>query len=168
MPRKATESTAYSAVGATHHAWEPRLSRLPWKGLCALILAVAGVVVAVAILAVSNGDEVKHWRFQPTVYLAIASTVTNITVTYALFEGVSISWWSKALKDGTTAADLQPDMGLWHQLHISPPLRPPCEPDRSGESFGGPESNQWPTSATSDYTRPSQCQHNAGPTGRCC
>ena len=106
MPRKATESTTYSAVGTAHHAWEPKLSRLPWRGLCALILAVAGVVVAVAILAVSNGDEVRHWRFQPTVYLSIASTVTNITLTYALFEGVSVSWWNKALKDGTTAADL--------------------------------------------------------------
>ena len=106
MPRKATESTAYSAVGPAQHSWEPKLSRLPWKGLCALILSIAGVIVAVAILAVSNGDEVKHWRFQPTVYLAIASTVTNITLTYALFEGVSVSWWCKALKDGTTAADL--------------------------------------------------------------
>ena len=82
------------------------MSRLPWRGLCALILSVAGAVVAFAILAVSNGDEVKHWRFQPTVYISIASTVTNITLTYALFEGVSVSWWSKALKDGTTAADL--------------------------------------------------------------
>ena len=107
MPQKVTESTAYSAVDpAQKHSWEPRLSRLPWKGLCALILSIIGVVVAVAILVVSNGQEVKHWRFQPTVYLAIASTVTNITLTYALFEGVSVSWWCKALKDGTSAADL--------------------------------------------------------------
>ena len=106
MARKAADSTAYSAVGPAQHSWDPRLSRLPWKGLSALILSVAGVIVAITILIASDGDEAEGWQFQPTVYLAIASTVTNITLTYALFEGVSVSWWCKALNDGTTLADL--------------------------------------------------------------
>ena len=106
MSRKKGDNTAYSAIGDTQHRWEPGLSKLPWRGLTALVLAVAGVVVAFIVLAVSNGDEVRHWKFQPTVYIAIASTVTNIAVTYALFEGVTVAFWAKAMKDGTTVANL--------------------------------------------------------------
>ena len=103
MPRKAADSTVYSVVG---HPWEPGRSKLPYRGLGALLLSVAGVVVAIIVLLVSNGADVNHWRFQPAVYVAIASAVTNITLGYALMEGVSISWWCKAIKNGTNLADL--------------------------------------------------------------
>ena len=106
MPRKAADSTTYSVVGHSHHPWEPGLSKLPYRGLGALFLSVAGVVVAIIVLLVSDGADVNRWRFQPSVYVAIASTVTNVTVAYALMEGVSISWWHKATKDGTNVADL--------------------------------------------------------------
>jgi hypothetical protein len=99
-------TTTYSAIGPSRHHWQPGLQHLPWKGLGALILSLAGVIVSATILLVSNGDDVGRWKFQPTVYLSIASTVTNIAHTYALFEGVTVAWWHKALKDGTTVADL--------------------------------------------------------------
>ena len=101
-------STTYSALHGSDvaNSWTPGLSKLPWKGLGALLISFAGAVVAFAILAISNGDAVDNWKFQPTVYLAIASTITNITVGYALMEGVTVSWWNKALKDNTKLADL--------------------------------------------------------------
>ena len=106
MPRKAADSTAYSVVGHSHHPWEPGLGKLPYRGLSALFLSVVGVVVAIIILLVSNGVEVNHWRFQPSVYVAIASTVTNVTMAYGLMEGVGIAWWYKAMKNGTNVGDL--------------------------------------------------------------
>jgi len=98
--------TAYAAVGPSRYHWQPGLKHLPYKGLGALLLGLVGVVVSVAILIASNGDDVRRWRFQPTVYLSIASTITNITVAYALLEGVTIAWWQKALKEGTNVGDL--------------------------------------------------------------
>ena len=106
MPHKAADSTVYSAVGHPHYSWEPGRGKLPYRGFGALFLSVAGVVVAIIVLLVSDGADVNHWRFQPAVYVAVASTITNICVVYALMEGVSISWWCKALRNGTTVADL--------------------------------------------------------------
>ncbi|KAJ9632841.1 hypothetical protein H2204_007571 [Knufia peltigerae] len=103
--KKATR-TIYSSVGSTRTLWQPNSSHYPLSGFGALLLASAGTIVSVIILLVSNGDDINSWKFQPTVYLSIASTVTNVTVVYALFEGLTIAWWHKALKDGTTIGDL--------------------------------------------------------------
>ena len=59
-----------------------------------------------AILILSNGQPIAKWSIQPTVYLAIASAVTNILIHFALAEGVSIAWWKRSMKDGTTVNDL--------------------------------------------------------------
>jgi hypothetical protein len=108
LRRNTASSSVYSTLNGSEgiHHWDPGLKRLPWKGLGALLIALAGAVVAFIILAVSNGDPIDNWRFQPTVYLSIASTITNIALTYALMEGATIAWWNKALKDGTRIADL--------------------------------------------------------------
>ncbi|KIW13119.1 hypothetical protein PV08_08306 [Exophiala spinifera] len=106
MALKGVTRTFYSAVGSTQTLWQPSSSYYPLSGFGALLLSSAGVIVSAIILLVSNGDDINSWRFQPTVYLSIASTVTNITVVYALFEGLTITWWHQALKDGTTIGDL--------------------------------------------------------------
>lgn len=106
MVFKQATRTVYSAVGSRQSLWRPKSSHFPLGGFGALLLASAGVIVSAIILLVSNGDDINSWRFQPTVYLSIASTITNITVVYALFEGLTIAWWHKALKDGTTIGDL--------------------------------------------------------------
>ncbi|KIY01985.1 uncharacterized protein Z520_02123 [Fonsecaea multimorphosa CBS 102226] len=102
----ASSTTTYTAIGPSQYHWRPGLQHLPFKGLGALLLALAGVVVSIAILLASNGADVRRWRFQPTVYLSIASTLTNVTITFALLEGVTIAWWHRALKGGTTVGDL--------------------------------------------------------------
>jgi hypothetical protein len=38
--------------------------------------------------------------------LTFPATITNITLTYSLFEGITISWWYKALREGTSLGDL--------------------------------------------------------------
>lgn len=106
MQFRKAHSTTYSAVVPSRFFWRPGLTQLPYQGLGALLISLAGIVTSIAILLASDGADVRHWRFQPTVYIAIASTITNITLAFALFEGVGISWWYKALKDGTNVGDL--------------------------------------------------------------
>ncbi|KAK5194271.1 hypothetical protein LTR96_010466 [Exophiala xenobiotica] len=106
MVLKKAASTFYSVIGSTRSLWQPASTHFPYSGFGALLLASAGVVVSVAILLASDGDDINAWKFQPTVYISIASTVTNITVAYALFEGLNVAWWHKALKDGTVIGNL--------------------------------------------------------------
>lgn len=82
--------------------WLPGfLKHVPWLGLCALGISVSCMVVSVAVLVTSNGRPVTTWWIQPTVFLAAASATANITLKFALAEGVTISWWYKALRGGT-------------------------------------------------------------------
>jgi hypothetical protein len=80
--------------------------RFPWLGIGALLGSVLGIVASVVILIVSDKKPISDWTFQPTVYLSIASTLTNITLYFAFTKGVTISWWRRAMKDGTHLADL--------------------------------------------------------------
>jgi hypothetical protein len=90
-----------------NNQWQPgALVRLPWDGLAALLGAIAGIVGSIVILVVSNGDHITKWSFQPTVYLSIISTLTNIMVQYALHQGTTTAWWSRALKAKTKIVDL--------------------------------------------------------------
>lgn len=92
---------------AENAPWKPgAFARLPWTGFAALGGAVGGIVGSVAVLVVSNGKPITDWRFQPTVYLSIISTLTNIMVHYALTQGVTVAWWALALKPDTRISHL--------------------------------------------------------------
>lgn len=80
--------------------------RLPWLGLGALLGAVLGVIASIAILMKSNGQPTEYWTLQPTIYLAIALTVTNILLHFALAEAVSVAWWRRATQEQTKVNDL--------------------------------------------------------------
>ena len=82
--------------------WLPGvLKHVPWLGLCALGISVFCMVVSIAVLVMSNDRPVTSWWIQPTVFLAAASATANISLQFALAEGVTISWWYKALRGGT-------------------------------------------------------------------
>jgi len=103
-----SKSYFYSPVhSGPRNPWRTNpFRRLPWLGFAALVGALLGVVASVFILIKSNGQPTKKWTLQPTVYLAIASTVTNIALHFALTEGVTVAWWRRATKENTTIADL--------------------------------------------------------------
>ena len=82
------------------------LRRLPWLGLGGLLGALMGVVAAVGILIISNGQPTSSWTIQPTVYLAIASAITNILLHFAFAEGVAVAWWRRATENNTKIGDL--------------------------------------------------------------
>ena len=82
--------------------WKNGLRRLPVLGLLALLGTALCSGASVYILMRSNGQPVDTWRpLQPTVYLAIFSSVANIVHSFALGEGLVNAWWSKALKSTT-------------------------------------------------------------------
>ncbi|KAH8778373.1 hypothetical protein F5882DRAFT_501781 [Hyaloscypha sp. PMI_1271] len=92
---------------AMRNPWKPGVyARLPWSAFAALVGAVGGVVGSVAVLVVSNGKPISDWTVQPTVYLSIISTLTNLMVHYALAQGVTIAWWTRALKPDTKISHL--------------------------------------------------------------
>jgi hypothetical protein len=92
---------------AMRNPWKPgAYARLPWFAFAALVGAVGGVVLSVAVLVVSNGKPITDWNVQPTVCLSIISTVTNLMVHYALAEGLTIAWWTRALKHDTKISHL--------------------------------------------------------------
>ena len=91
---------------ANYERWETGLSRhLPWLALVALVGGTCAIIASAAILALADGTAVTSWKYAPTVYLAILSTLTNLCLTTALDQGAVLSWWRHALH-GTTVKDL--------------------------------------------------------------
>lgn len=81
-------------------------AHLPWLGLAALVGAAGCCAAAAFVLIHSDGQPIRDWTLQPTVYLAIASAAANILLHFALAEGVNVAWWRRSLKEGTTVNDL--------------------------------------------------------------
>ena len=95
---------------ARRHVWTPGLGQIPLLSTAALLLSAISIVFSAIVLAVSDGkvlgDWADYWTFSPTVYLSIASTITNITLHYALSDGLDVSWWRRALASHATVGDL--------------------------------------------------------------
>ena len=106
--KDSSTSLIYNSVNSqSRNPWRASpFRRIPWLGLSAFLGALLGVGVAVSVLVVSNGQPASHWSIQPTVYLAIASAVTNILLHFALAEAVNIAWWRRATQDDAKIADL--------------------------------------------------------------
>src|ERR1700750_2395563 len=90
----------YSSINPVHHPnsedqndptsspWLPGVwRRFPWIGIGALCFAISGTAVMIAVLIASNGRPITDWSVQPSVYLAIATTIVNILIRVALAEG---------------------------------------------------------------------------------
>ena len=72
----------------------PRYFRnVPWTAICLLFLALACMGVCAAIIAISRGQEVSSWKVQPTVLLAVFSSISNFALDTALSTGIAITWW---------------------------------------------------------------------------
>jgi hypothetical protein len=69
-------------------AWRPSVLRIgPLVGLAALAFAAAQIVASFAVLKASDGDAVAGWKYQPTVYLAILTAVSNKALSFAVVQG---------------------------------------------------------------------------------
>ena len=66
-----------------------------------LLLVLACMVACASIIAISDLQEVTSWKIQPTVLLAVLSSILNFALATTLSISVAIFWWRSALH-GTT------------------------------------------------------------------
>lgn len=121
METQYSRCSAYDGVDS-RRSWKPGfLPRLPWLGLLALLGAICGIAAAVGILVTSDGNPITSWTIQPTVWLSVATTATNMLLHFALAEGVNVAWWRQAMRQENNLADLHRnwDFGnsLWAALN---------------------------------------------------
>ncbi|KAK3054603.1 hypothetical protein LTR09_004332 [Extremus antarcticus] len=68
----------------------------------------APIFASYGILRASHGDPVTSWKYQPSVYLAILTAMSNKTLAFACVQGTVVTFWLHALR-GTTLGDLHRD-----------------------------------------------------------
>ncbi|EME85511.1 uncharacterized protein MYCFIDRAFT_206533 [Pseudocercospora fijiensis CIRAD86] len=87
--------------------WQPGFfRRIPWAGISCLFAVLCCCVVEITILVASNGAHISSWKYAPSVYLSVAYTLSNILLSAAFTQGLTIHWWRKALTEGTQLGDL--------------------------------------------------------------
>ncbi len=104
-----------TSTGLVYHAgpsiWSPSILRIgPLIGLGALVLGLCQIVAAYAVLKASDGEPTVNWQYQPTVYLAVLTAISNKALSFAFVQGAVVTWWRKAIRrNGTTLADMHRD-----------------------------------------------------------
>ena len=94
--------TLPSPQADTQETWNPTwLQMRPLLGLAALSVTAGAMIASLAILLSSNNKPVHSWPIQPTVYLAIASTVALASLRVAKSFAAPIAWWHRALQGST-------------------------------------------------------------------
>src|SRR5205809_3046659 len=84
---------------------QTNLRQTPWMAIILFFLALACVAASAGIIIISNDQSVALWKVQPTVLLAVLSSVLDHALSAALSISVAITWWRSALR-GTTLASL--------------------------------------------------------------
>jgi hypothetical protein len=110
-------STVQTDVEATHpSSWEPSILRIgPLSGIVALAFAVLQICASYLILFISDGQPIHSWKWQPSVYLAILTAISNKALAFAVVQGAVVTFWLHALR-GTTLAQLHRDWACG--LHV--------------------------------------------------
>ncbi|RBR07853.1 uncharacterized protein FIESC28_10493 [Fusarium coffeatum] len=84
--------------------WQPGFwKRFPLKGFSSWLLSLISTIVVVVVLVLSDQTPVDQWdsRMQPTVWLALTSTISGAFLAHALAEGAAHSFWRQACKSTT-------------------------------------------------------------------
>lgn len=112
MFESVSADNSFQYQGSKHHSssspspWRPGFwPRLPVIAILSLFFAMAAAVVMIVVVARSHG-QIADWRVSPAVLLAISAAVANLLMRYALSEGVTLSWWSRSIRQGTKLEDL--------------------------------------------------------------
>jgi hypothetical protein len=75
----------------------------PVLGIMALVMAVCSTGAAVVIAIKCNNQVISSWSLAPSVLLSIISSLSNILLTFALGEGLVISFWWNSLRGSTVS-----------------------------------------------------------------
>jgi hypothetical protein len=109
LPAKTATSEMDQSVHPKLYRWRPTFWRArPLLGALSLLITISCLIASFIILKISHGDITNKWTFQPAVYLAVATAISNTALQCALSLAAPISWWYKALR-GTTIKDLEID-----------------------------------------------------------
>ena len=104
---RSTNAEHYAQASHSDKTWRPSFFKIrPLLGLAALGLTILCLFVSLAVLLGSHGQSEASWYFQPTVYLAITTALSNTALNCALAQAAPVSWWHKALR-GSTIRDLE-------------------------------------------------------------
>lgn len=96
--------------------WSPSILRIaPLSGIGALLFVFIQIFASYAVLATSHGADVKHWKYQPTVYLAILTAISNKALAFAVVQGTVVTLWLRLLK-GTSLGQVHRDWA--YGLHV--------------------------------------------------
>lgn len=70
-----------------HDSWTPSFLRIgPLAGLLALLFSFLQIFASYAVLATSDGHLVTEWQYQPSVYLAIWTGISNKALAFAVVQ----------------------------------------------------------------------------------
>ncbi|QDS77775.1 hypothetical protein FKW77_005240 [Venturia effusa] len=121
LTRELDDEKHHDATGLIH--WKTGvLARFPWLGFAAILTILVSIAMSVVIMKTSDGKTQDQWpaypqsewikdewrtkaQLKPTVGLAIANSISNLALTIAIGQGVTIAWWRKAL-NGATVSEL--------------------------------------------------------------
>ena len=75
-------------------SWIPSIIRAgPLIGLCAITFSILQIFGSYTVLKTSDGDATTNWKYQPTVYLAILTAISNKALAFAMIQGTVITFW---------------------------------------------------------------------------
>lgn len=110
-----SENTLLSTEKHDHHdlvddQWMPG-KNAPWIAAAELLIAALCTVLAIIVVVLSNGKRQGSWyipatkhtkqlNIEPKLLLSVISSVTSLMLGLALKEGITVSWWHRALVGG--------------------------------------------------------------------
>jgi len=111
---RSSEGAHFSSKSEVHDASEqPKWRtgfwlRFPVWGIVALAATVFCTIAAVLITIKCDNQSTSSWTLSPTVLLSIFSSLSNILLSFALGEGLVISFWWNSLRGSTVSHDIIP------------------------------------------------------------
>ena len=71
--------------------WKATWKRFgPLMGLACILLDLISLFGSLVVLTVSNNQQIDHWNFEPSTYIAIATAVGNQALRFAAVQGMII------------------------------------------------------------------------------
>lgn len=89
---------------ANAEKWQPGFwKQFPWLGAGALLLVILISLTSALVLVFSNNRAQSQWdkRIAPNVILSVLNSVASVCLAVAVAQGVTISWWRKAMRGAT-------------------------------------------------------------------
>lgn len=85
----------------------------PVLGIMALVMTVCSTIAAIIIAKECNNQAISSWSLSPPVLLAIISSLSNLLLSFALGEGLIISFWWNSLQ-GSTVSTIRDTLSIWY------------------------------------------------------